>query len=112
MVASDVGCPGRHSRPHDQNVGSPKGISRGCPGAKISTETMAPTASRTDPRFAEIEGHRAYHVRYALSQLRDSAQAEEAVQEALLAALEGIGRFEGKSSLRISLLSILCLMLV
>jgi RNA polymerase sigma-70 factor (ECF subfamily) len=68
---------------------------------------MAPTASRTDPRFAEIEGHRAYLVRYALSQLRDSAQAEEAVQEALLAALEGIGRFEGKSSLRTWLTSIL-----
>jgi RNA polymerase sigma-70 factor (ECF subfamily) len=68
---------------------------------------MSPTASTTDPRFAEIEGHRPYLVRYALSQLRDAAQAEEAVQEALLAALEGIGRFEGKSSLRTWLTSIL-----
>ena len=68
---------------------------------------MHPTASQTNPRFAEIEGHRTYLVRYALSQLRDSAQAEEAVQEALLAALESIHRFEGKSSLRTWLTSIL-----
>ena len=68
---------------------------------------MQPTASTTDPRFAEIEGHRTYLVRYALAQLRDAAQAEEVVQEALLAALESIGRFEGKSSLRTWLTSIL-----
>lgn len=61
----------------------------------------------TDPRFAEIEGHRPYLVRYALSQLRDAQLAEEAVQEALLAALEGIGGFGGKSSLRTWLTSIL-----
>jgi RNA polymerase sigma-70 factor, ECF subfamily len=48
----------------------------------------------TDPRFTEIESHRTYLVRYALSQLRDAHLAEEAVQEALLAALEGIGRFD------------------
>ena len=68
---------------------------------------MQPTASQTDPRFAEIESHRTYLVRYALSQLRDPAQAEEAVQEALLAALESIDRFQGKSQLRTWLTSIL-----
>jgi RNA polymerase sigma-70 factor, ECF subfamily len=61
----------------------------------------------TDPRFAEIEGHRPYLVRYALSQLRDSQQAEEAVQEALLSALESIGSFSGRSTLRTWLTSIL-----
>jgi RNA polymerase sigma-70 factor (ECF subfamily) len=61
----------------------------------------------TDPRFAQIESHRPYLVRYALSQLRDSQQAEEAVQEALLAALESLSTFEGKSSLRTWLTSIL-----
>ena len=61
----------------------------------------------TDARFAEIEGHRAYLVRYALSQLRDPVLAEEAVQEALLAALEGIGKFDGRSTLRTWLTSIL-----
>jgi RNA polymerase sigma-70 factor (ECF subfamily) len=61
----------------------------------------------TDPRFAEIEGHRPYLVRYALAQLRDAQLAEEAVQEALVSALESIGSFGGKSSLRTWLTSIL-----
>lgn len=61
----------------------------------------------THPRFAEIESHRPYLLRYALSQLRDGELAEEAVQEALLAALESVGSFAGKSSLRTWLTSIL-----
>lgn len=60
-----------------------------------------------DPRFAEIEGHRPYLLRYALAQLRDAQLAEEAVQECLLAALESLGSFGGKSSLRTWLTSIL-----
>jgi len=68
---------------------------------------MPPVAPTTDPRFAEIEGHRPYLLRYALAQLRDRGLAEEAVQECLLAALEGIGGFGGKSSLRTWLTSIL-----
>ena len=64
-------------------------------------------APAANPRFAEIESHRSYLVRYALSQLRDPSLAEEAVQEALLAALEGIGKFDGRSTLRTWLTSIL-----
>lgn len=60
-----------------------------------------------DPRFAEIESHRTYLVRYALSQLRDADLAQEAVQEALLAALESISTFSGGSTLRTWLTSIL-----
>ena len=60
-----------------------------------------------DPRFAEIEEHRAYLVRYAIAQLRDEQLAEEAVQECLLAALEGIAGFRGQSALRTWLTSIL-----
>lgn len=63
--------------------------------------------SQADPRFAEIESHRSYLVRYALSQLRDAQLAEETVQEALLAALEGVRSFDGRSSLRTWLTSIL-----
>ena len=70
----------------------------------LAAMSHAPT---TDPRFIEIESHRTYLVRYALSQLRDSQLAEEAVQEALLAALEGIGKFDGRSTLRTWLTSIL-----
>jgi RNA polymerase sigma-70 factor (ECF subfamily) len=60
-----------------------------------------------DPRFAEIEGHRPYLMRFALAQLRDSQLAEEAVQEALLAALESLPGFSGRSTLRTWLTSIL-----
>jgi RNA polymerase sigma-70 factor (ECF subfamily) len=66
-----------------------------------------PRATTADPRFAEIESHRAYLVRYALAQLRDREAAEEAVQEALLGALEAVGSFDGRSSLRTWLTSIL-----
>lgn len=61
----------------------------------------------TDPRFAEIESHRPYLLRYALAHLRDAELAQEAVQEALLAALESVGSFGGKSTLRTWLTSIL-----
>src|SRR3954468_10776356 len=68
---------------------------------------MPPLAPTADPRFAEIESHRPYLVRYATAQLRDRALAEEVVQEALLAALEGVAGFNGRSSLRTWLTSIL-----
>ena len=61
----------------------------------------------SDPRFAEIESHRPYLLRYALAQLRDAQLAEEAVQEALVAALESVPGFNGQSSLRTWLTSIL-----
>src|SRR6185369_505550 len=53
-----------------------------------------PRASATDPRFAEIESHRPYLVRYALAQLLD-------------AALESIDGFDKRSTLRTWLTSIL-----
>lgn len=60
-----------------------------------------------DPRPAEIESHRAYLVHYALAKLRDRAEAEEVVQEALVAALESLPDFRGDSTLRTWLTSIL-----
>lgn len=59
------------------------------------------------PTEKEIEAERPYLLRYALAQLRDQAAAEDAVQEALLAALEGRQKFAGQSSLRTWLTSIL-----
>ncbi len=64
-------------------------------------------APLVDPRAAEIESHRPYLLRYALAQLRDAQLAEEAVQEALLGALEGLASFQGQSSVRTWLTSIL-----
>jgi RNA polymerase sigma-70 factor, ECF subfamily len=57
--------------------------------------------------FIQIEGERTYLLRYATAKLRDSDAAEEAVQEALVAALAGINSFAGDSTLRTWLTSIL-----
>jgi RNA polymerase sigma-70 factor (ECF subfamily) len=57
--------------------------------------------------FAEVESHRGYLLRFAVAKLRDAEQAEEVVQEALLAALESVHGFSGQSTLRTWLTSIL-----
>ena len=57
--------------------------------------------------FAQVETHRSYMLRFATAKLRDADQAEEVVQEALLAALDGIESFSGQSALRTWLTSIL-----
>jgi len=59
------------------------------------------------PGPSAIEREREYLLRYARLQLRNPAQAEDAVQDTLLAALEGVAGFSGKSSLRTWLTGIL-----
>ena len=66
---------------------------------------MAVAAAIPDP--AEIEQSRAYLLRYASLQLRDAGAAEDAVQDTLIAALEGRDRFSGKSSVKTWLTGIL-----
>jgi RNA polymerase sigma-70 factor (ECF subfamily) len=56
---------------------------------------------------SEVEAQRSYLLRYACLQLRDSAAAEDAVQETLLAALAGEAGFGGRSNLRTWLTGIL-----
>jgi RNA polymerase sigma-70 factor, ECF subfamily len=56
---------------------------------------------------AQVERLRPYLLRYAALQLRDTAAAEDAVQEALLAALAGESNFAGRSNLRTWLTGIL-----
>lgn len=46
-------------------------------------------------------------VRFAVLQLRDESTAEDAVQEALIAAMQGIDKFQGRSSLKTWVFSIL-----
>ena len=55
----------------------------------------------------QIEGLRPYLLRFASLQLRDAAAAEDAVQEALLAALAGEANFASRSNLRTWLTGIL-----
>jgi RNA polymerase sigma-70 factor (ECF subfamily) len=54
-----------------------------------------------------VQSERDYLFRFALTKLRNSVDAEEAVQETLLAGLESGSRFEGKSTLRTWLTAIL-----
>ena len=54
-----------------------------------------------------LESHRKYLLRYALFQLRDASLAEDAVQETFIAALAHRDSFEGRSTLRTWLSSIL-----
>ena len=55
----------------------------------------------------ELETHRRYLLRIATLQLRDTALAEDVVQDTLVAALQGENGFSGKSSLRTWLTGIL-----
>jgi len=55
----------------------------------------------------ELEQHRPYLLRFALLQLRDRGAAEDAVQETLLAAIQGASQFAGQSSVRTWLIGIL-----
>ena len=55
----------------------------------------------------QVENLRPYLLRYASLQLRDAAAAEDAVQEALLAALAGESGFVGRANLRTWLTGIL-----
>src|SRR3954453_10658888 len=56
---------------------------------------------------AQVERLRPYLLRYARLQLRNPEAAEDAVQEALLAALAGEAGFGGRSNLRTWLTGIL-----
>jgi len=56
---------------------------------------------------AELNRHRPQLLKYAMLQLRNPAQAEDAVQETLIAALGGLERFAGGSAVRTWLIGIL-----
>ena len=66
--------------------------------------SMSPT-NTVDPET--LNEHRSYLVRYAILQLRDPHLAEDAVQEALVAAIESSSKFSGQSSLHTWLVGIL-----
>ena len=67
---------------------------------------QAPLPPPADFR-AQVEALRPYLLRYASLQLRDAAAAEDAVQEALVAALAGEAGFAGRANLRTWLTGIL-----
>jgi len=55
----------------------------------------------------EIASHREFLFRLALLQLREKAAAEDATQDALIAALQSQHKFDGRSSLKTWMVSIL-----
>jgi len=66
-----------------------------------------PSDSSTQFKLEDLEGHRPSLLKFARLQLRNEAQAEDVVQETLLAALQGAERFTGKASVRTWLTGIL-----
>ena len=56
---------------------------------------------------ADLDAHRAFLLRTARMKIRDSAEVEDVVQEALIAAWNGRAAFRGQSSLRTWLVGIL-----
>ncbi len=61
--------------------------------------------ARFDPQ--QLESHRTALTRYAMAQLRNRDQAEDAVQETMIAALKGAASYAGDSSVRTWLTGIL-----
>jgi len=81
-----------------------------CCGPKKTVNCAIPRIFKpplTAPSDQDIQQHRSYLLRYAVLQLRNPEQAEDVVQETLLAALEGRARFAGGSSLKTWLTGIL-----
>jgi RNA polymerase sigma-70 factor (ECF subfamily) len=62
---------------------------------------------KTPAAHLELETHRPQLLRFAQMQLRDQGAAEDAVQETLVAALQGASSFAGQSSVRTWLIGIL-----
>lgn len=69
--------------------------------------TSAANSQSSQTLFRGIEAERPYLSRYALARVRECDAAEEVVQEALLAALNGCAGFACISTLRTWLTSIL-----
>lgn len=72
--------------------------------ANGTSPEVSPAAARI---AAELAGFRREMLRFAVLQLRDQASAEDAVQEAMIAALEGADRFAERAKLRTWVFAIL-----
>jgi RNA polymerase sigma-70 factor (ECF subfamily) len=77
-------------------------------GLTADTTTVAALAARDEATFARLVDHWASAMfRVARSHVSTDASAEEVVQDTWLAVLRGLDRFEGRSSLRTWVFSIL-----
>ena len=76
-------------------------------GSQLPDSSPLPTPAEPANFRTQVESLRPYLLRYAALQLRDAAAAEDAVQDALLAAISGEANFAGRSNLRTWLTGIL-----
>jgi RNA polymerase sigma-70 factor (ECF subfamily) len=74
---------------------------------KSSVENKINEANKTFDPSVLVEQHGDFLYRYAMFRVRDEFVAEDLVQETLLAALQGMDKFSGKSSERTWLTGIL-----
>ena len=77
------------------------------PAVGLDTAALAAGAKATAAAALELATHRGAMLRFARRRIRDEELAEDAVQDALVAALASRDRFEGKSALRTWLIGIL-----
>jgi RNA polymerase sigma-70 factor (ECF subfamily) len=61
----------------------------------------------TSVESLELDKHRPHLVKFAMAQLRNATYAEDAVQETMVAAIQGAEGFSGQSSVRTWLIGIL-----
>jgi RNA polymerase sigma-70 factor, ECF subfamily len=86
------------------DIAMPSAHEHGSPAEDFATP--ARIASGVSPS-AWLNEHGDYLYGYALSRVRDAHEAEDLVQETLLAAMQGFASFEGRSSVRTWLTAVL-----
>lgn len=77
------------------------------PSAGSATAAPATKPKSARPAPHELAAHRNAMLRFARRRVRDDALAEDAVQDAMLAALGSLDHFQGQSTLRTWLIGIL-----
>jgi RNA polymerase sigma-70 factor, ECF subfamily len=78
------------------------------PGARDEPALVAALRAGDESAFVElVRRHQALMLRVARGYVRDARAAEDVVQETWIAVLEGIGRFEGRASIKTWLFRIL-----
>ena len=73
----------------------------------MKTIVHAPAADSSAAFAAQLDSHRSYLLRTARMKLRDPSEAEDVVQDAVIAAWNGRAGFRGQSTLRTWLVGIL-----